>query len=112
MKTFKQELVKCTAQQLEEIYHVWGLDGLSDKGTQKRQDLLLTRVTDPIAGRFVWENLSQDERQVLYRTLGHSARSGTRRDLTQKKSQLSEKSFAHIIASLEQDRKSTRLNSS
>ncbi len=101
MKTFKQELVKCTAQQLEEIYHLWGLDGLSDKGTQKRQDLLLTRVTDPIAGRFVWENLSQDERQVLYRTLGHSARSGTRRDLTQKKSQLSEKSFAHIIASLE-----------
>ncbi len=101
MKMFKQELVKCTAQQLEEIYHLWGLDGLSAKEKQKRQDILLTRVTDPIAGRFVWENLTQDERQVLYRTLGHSARSGTRRDLTLRKSQLSEKSFADVISSLE-----------
>jgi hypothetical protein len=101
MKVFKQELLKFTPQQLVEICHFWGMDGLSDKGTQNRQDVLLTRVKDPIAGRFAWENLSHDERQVLYRILGHSARSGTRRDVTLKKSQLSETAFAAIISSLE-----------
>jgi hypothetical protein len=101
MKMFKQELLKFTPQQLEEICHLWGMDGLSGKGTQNRQDVLLTRVKDPIAGRFAWENLSHDERQVLYRILGHSARSGTRRDITLKKSQLSETAFAAIISSLE-----------
>jgi Helicase conserved C-terminal domain len=101
MKVFKQELLKRTPQQLEEICHLWGMDGLSNKGTQNRQEVLLTRVKDPIAGRFLWENLLHDERQVLYRTLGHSARSGTRLDATMKKSQLSETSFAAVISSLE-----------
>lgn len=101
MKTFRQELVQCTEQQLKEIYHLWGMDGLSDKGGQKRQDVLLKRMADPVAGRFAWEYLSQDECQVLYRLLGHSARSGTRRDVTLKKSQLSEKEFEAVLSSLE-----------
>src|SRR6266700_3946876 len=79
MKKFRQELAECTEQQRVEIYHLWGLDGLSDKGPQKRPDILLKRITDPIAARFVWEHLTPGERQVLYRMLGHSARSGTPR---------------------------------
>jgi hypothetical protein len=100
MKKFRQELAECTEQQQEEIYHLWGMHGLSDKGSQKRQDILLKHIADPIAGRFAWEHLSHDERQVLYRTLGHSARSGTRRDDTLKKSQLPEKTFETILSSL------------
>src|SRR5260370_28542180 len=100
MKKFRQELAECTEQQREEIYHLWGLDGLSDKGPQKRQDILLKRITDPIAGRFVWEHLTPDERQVLYRMLGPSARSGTPRDGILKKSQLPAKTFETILSSL------------
>ncbi|TMD88719.1 MAG: hypothetical protein E6I79_10115 [Chloroflexi bacterium] len=100
MKKFRQELAECTEQQRVEIYHLWGLDGLSDKGPQKRPDILLKRITDPIAARFVWEHLTPDERQVLYRMLGHSARSGTPRDGIQKKSQLPAKAFEIILSSL------------
>ncbi len=101
MKTFKQELVERTPQQLDDIFHLWGMDGLSEKSMQKRLEVLLARIKDPIAGRFVWEYLSRDERQLVYRTLGHSARNGTRRDVILKKSQLPEQSFAEIISSLE-----------
>src|SRR5437899_3051177 len=100
MKTFRQALIQCTTQQLEQIFHLWGMSGLPVKGSQSRQDVLLQRVQDPIAARFVWEYLSPDERQVLYRILGHSARSGTKRDVTLKKSQLSETSFEAVISSL------------
>ena len=100
MKTFRQALIQCTTQQLEQIFHLWGMSGLPVKGPQSRQDVLLRRVQDPIAARFVWEYLSPDERQVLYRILGHSARSGTKRDVTLKKSQLSETSFEAVISSL------------
>ena len=100
MKKFRQELAECTEQQRVEIYHLWGLDGLSDKGPQKRPDILLKRITDPIAARFVWEHLTPDERQVLYRLLGHSARSGTPRDGILKKSQLPAKAFEIILSSL------------
>ncbi len=100
MKKFRQELAECTEQQRVEIYHLWGLDGLSDKGPQKRPDILLKRITDPIAARFVWEHLTPGERQVLYRMLGHSARSGTPRDGILKKSQLPAKAFEIILSSL------------
>jgi hypothetical protein len=102
MKTFRQALIECKPQQLEQIFHLWGMSGMPVKGSPTRQDVLLQRVQDPIAARFVWEYLSPDERQVLYRILGHSARSGTRRDATLKKSQLSETSFEAVITSLKQ----------
>src|SRR6266566_7481062 len=102
MKTFRQALIECKPQQLEQIFHLWGMSGMPVKGSPTRQDVLLRRVQDPIAARFVWEYLSPDERQVLYRILGQSARSGTRRDVILKKSQLSETSFEAVITSLKQ----------
>lgn len=101
MKKFRQELATCTEQQKEEIYHLWAMDGLSEKSPQKRQDILFQRIADPIAGRFAWEHLSYDERQVLYRLLGHSARSGTQRNDILKKSQIPEQTYDTILASLE-----------
>ncbi len=100
MNRFKQELVACTGQQLEQIFHLWGMGGLPDKDLQQRKDVLLRRVKDPIAARFVWEYLHPDERQVLYRILGHSARNGTRRDATLKKSQLTQQRFEAVISQL------------
>ncbi len=100
MKIFKQELAESTPQQLEQIFHLWGMDGVVETTLKNRLDVLLKRVKDPIAARFVWEYLSQDERQVLYRLLGNSARGGIRRDATLKKSQLSEKDFETVLNSL------------
>src|SRR5436305_7766735 len=100
MNTFKQELETQNDQQLEQIFHLWGMSGLPDTGRNKRQDVLIQRVKDPIAARFVWEYLAPDERQILYRILGHSARSGSRRDAILKKSQLSPGAFEAVIANL------------
>src|SRR5947209_13393690 len=99
MNTFKQELEACTDQQRDQIFHLWGMSGPPEKG-RNNQDILLQRVKDPIAARFVWEYLAPDERQVLYRILGHSARGGSRRDAIQKKSQLTTSDFETVIAHL------------
>jgi Helicase conserved C-terminal domain len=100
MNTFRQELVACTDQQLEQIFHLWGMGGLPNSDLQERKNILLQRVKDPIAAHFVWEYLHPDEREVLYRILGHQARNGTRRDLTQKKSQLTPERFEEVIVQL------------
>ncbi|HET7637252.1 MAG TPA: hypothetical protein VFK47_00790, partial [Ktedonobacteraceae bacterium] len=100
MNTFRQELVACTDQQLEQIFHLWGMKGLPNSDLQERKNILLQRIKDPIAAHFVWECLHADERQVLYRILGHQARSGTRRDLTLKKAQLTPQRFDEVIAQL------------
>jgi hypothetical protein len=102
MRTLKQDLGKCTPQQLEQIFHLWGLTGLKEKDAKKRLETLLKRVKETIAARFVWEYLNKNERQVLYRVVGVSARSGARRDVTQRKVLLSDKDFADALASLEQ----------
>jgi hypothetical protein len=102
MPTLKQELGKRTPQALEQIFHFWGLTGLDEKDTKKRLDTLLKRMKEPIAARFVWEYLNKNERQVLYRVVGVSARSGARRDVTQRKVLLSDKDFASVLAALEQ----------
>src|SRR5947209_17056586 len=101
MKTFRQELVRCAPEQLEQIYHLWGMSGLTDTRALSRQDILLQRIKDPIAARFVWEYLSKDERDVLYRLLHHSARAGTRRDMIQQKAQFSEERLTAVITNLE-----------
>ncbi len=101
MKTLRQELVHCTPQQLEQIYHLWGMSGLTDTRSQSRQDILFQRIKDPIAARFVWEYLSEDERDVLYRLLHHSARGGTRREVIQQKAQFSEERLTAVITNLE-----------
>ncbi len=101
MKTFRQELVLCTPQQLEEVYRLWGMRGLTDTRSSSRQDILFQRIKDPIAARFVWEYLSENERDILYQLLHHSARGGTRRDVIQQKAQISPAQLAVAIANLE-----------
>jgi hypothetical protein len=102
MQTLKQELGKRTPQQLEPIFRYWGMTGLNDRDVKKNIDTLLARVKEPIAARFVWEYLSKNERPVLYRVVGVSARSGARRDATQRKALLSDSDYAAVLATLEQ----------
>jgi len=101
MQTLKQNLVDCTPEQLEDIFRLWGMSGLDIKNKlQQRFDILLKRVTNTSAARFVWEYLSQDERVILFRVLAPAARGGARRDVTLRKTGLSAKNFEAAVASL------------
>ena len=101
MQTLKQNLVDCSPEQLEDIFHLWGMSGLNQKNKlQQRFDLLLKRVKEPIAARFVWEYLTQDERVILYRILAPASRGGARRDVTLRKIGLSGKNFEAAVTSL------------
>ena len=97
MQSFKQTVARYSEQELEPIFHLWGMDGLTDSN---RIQLLEQRIKDPIAARFVWEYLSPSECSVLYRTLTTSARSGVRRDATLKKLQMPVERFDATIAAL------------
>lgn len=101
MQTIKQNIVDCSPEQLEDIFHLWGLNGLPKKNTlQQRIELLISRVKDPIAARFVWEALTQNEREILYRCLAPASRGGARREALYKKASLSEKNFEAALTSL------------
>lgn len=101
MPTFKEALVQCPQSELEHIFHLWGMDGITGKS---RTTVLLQRIKDPIAARFVWEYLAPGEASLLYRTLSTSARSGVRRDTTLKKLQMPEERFEAALANLKRDR--------
>lgn len=102
MQTFKQDIVKCTPQQLDAVFNLWGMDSLGKKKLQSRLELLQQRIKDPIAARFVWQALSPDERVVLFYIVNPSRRGGARIDLTLKKSELPQKTFEKVIASLKE----------
>jgi Helicase conserved C-terminal domain len=97
MQSFKQTVARCSEQELAPIFHLWGMDGLTDSNRIK---LLEQRIKDPIAARFVWEYLSPSESSILYRTLTTNARSGVRRDATLKKLQMPVERFDATIAAL------------
>lgn len=101
MQTLKQKLADCSPEQLEDIFHLWGMTGLDAKNKlQQRIELLINRVKDPIAARFVWEYLTENERVILYRVLAPASRGGARRDVLFKKIGLSEKKFEATITLL------------
>ncbi len=102
MQTFKQEIVKCSPQQLDTVFQLWGMDSLGKKKLQLRLDTLQKRVKDPIAARFVWQALSPDERTILFYIINPARRGGARHDMTLKKSGLSQKSFDAALASLKE----------
>lgn len=101
MQTLKQNLPNCSPVQLEDIFHLWGMSGLEAKNKlQQRIELLIKRVKDPIAARFVWEYLTQDEHVIMYRILAPALRGGARCDVLLRKIGLSEKKFEATITAL------------
>lgn len=102
MDTLLQALQKLNMQQCDDIYRLWGMDVTDNASPSARNTLYLQRVKEPLAARFTWEHLSQEERLVLYRVLGHAERSGIERTTVQKKTQLSTEQFQAALDSLEQ----------
>src|SRR5712692_3569226 len=76
MKTLQQVLGEYTEQQLEQIATWWGIGGKPEEGWRNHHGLLVQKMQDSIAARFVWEHLSDDERKVLYNILSFSASNG------------------------------------
>ncbi len=103
MKTLRQVIGDATNGQLATIFRLWVMTGEQDKLSGKQQlEMLTSRMqTNPIAARFVWEQLTDDERQILYRVLPNSARYGVRSSLLLKQTKLSpaqyETALNHLI---------------
>ena len=102
METVLQGLQKLTAQHREDVFHLWGMSDTADKEHTNRAGILLQHVKNPIAARFVWEQLSPTECHVLYQLLGHSERKGVEFATLQAKSHLPLERFAIILTKLEQ----------
>ncbi|MDQ6661890.1 MAG: helicase-associated domain-containing protein [Chloroflexota bacterium] len=102
MKSLNQKLTTCGEQQLEQVMRLWNVNfaAISAKKSKSRQTLLLQTVRDPVAARFVWEALSENERLILYRTVGYQARGGQRYDTLLKKTRLSAPDFDAAVESL------------
>ena len=101
MKTLRQVLGDFTNEQLAPILRLWSMTGEADRGMKHQIDALLKRMPDPIAARFVWENLNADERQILYRLLPPSTRSATEQDNLIKRAQIlpakGETAIQHLV---------------
>ena len=68
MKHLRQALAETSAEQLRQIYRLWGMSKESTESDERLRthvETLLRHVKDPIAARFVWEHLPNDERFVL-----------------------------------------------
>lgn len=102
MRTLQKELAKCTPEQVEQLVHLWGMSGDSATGPKARQIRLLEYMRDTIAGRFVWEHLSANERVLLYRLIVPANRNGIKRDDLQNKAGLSTEAFDAALSTLKQ----------
>lgn len=74
MKTLQQILEDRTDEQFAAILRLWVMTGEPDRRTKQQIDALIKRMQNPIAARFVWEKLTDDERQILYQALQPSTR--------------------------------------
>ena len=101
MKTLRQVLGDITDEQLAPILRLWSMTGEQDKGTKQQVDTLRKRMYDPIAARFAWEQLTNDERQILYRLLPPSTRYEAPQDNLLKRAQLppakGEAAIQHLV---------------
>lgn len=103
MKTLRQVIGDATDEQLAAILRLWVMGGEQEKkGTREQLEQLTNRMqTNPIAARFVWGQLTDDERQILYRVVPPSARYGVRSSSLIKQTKLTparyETALNHLI---------------
>lgn len=101
MKTLRQALGEYTDEQLGQLAQWWGISGTPDEGW-RNNGLLIESMQDPVADRFAWEQLSEDERKVLHNALNFSVSNGTLYDVLLKITRLSEANFEKALVGLKQ----------
>ncbi len=79
MKSLEELLDTCTDEQLRQIYRLWGLSKEADDQHHPAK-IHITRISEltnnPVALRFVWEHLTEDERELFYALLKPHNRNG------------------------------------
>jgi hypothetical protein len=90
MKRLYQALDEATDTQLQDVLRLWSLDGDANEAEARpglsftvgrhavysNDSILISKVQDPIAARFVWEGLSENERLLLHKMVAAAGRSG------------------------------------
>jgi predicted transcriptional regulator len=87
-------------EELQRIANLWGVEPPTTTEAASRQRLELA-IRDPIAARFVWEQLSDSERRVLFAALGPSARNWAPIEQLPEKTNLDEPSIHRVLARLQ-----------
>jgi hypothetical protein len=100
MKTLKQALGEYTEEQLKQLSQWWGIDHYPKEGWRHHHGLLIQSMQDPVAIRFAWEQLSEDERKVLHNVLNFSASSGALHNVILKLTRLTEDNFEKALTTL------------
>lgn len=102
MKTLRQVLGKCTEEEAQELAQWWGIGDKPAEGWQHHNGMLVQAMQNPVAVRFAWEQLSEDERKVLHTALNFSASEGTLHDVLFKVTRLAEPVFEAAIETLQE----------
>src|SRR6266480_5954854 len=102
MKTLKQSLGEYSEEQLKQLARWWGIGDAPEEGWRHHHGLLIQGMQDPIAVRFAWEQITEDERQVLHNLLNFSASNGVLRDVILNISRLTEANFEQALTILKQ----------
>lgn len=88
---------------LVRIATLWGITSTKYPDDATLCQDLIKRMADPIAARFVWEQLNEEERSILWECLGKRIRnSGCHRETVFVRSGLSGEAFDTLVSSLEQ----------
>ena len=102
MKTWKQALAEYSEAQLKQLAHWWGIGEAPEEGWRLHYGLMIQRMQDPIAVRFAWEQINEDERKLLHNMLNFSASNSVLHDVIHKITRLPEDKFEQALATLKQ----------
>jgi hypothetical protein len=102
MKTLKQALGEYSEEQLKQLARWWGIGDTPEEGWRHHHGMLIQYMQDPIAVRFAWEQISEDERKVLHNLLNFSASNGVLRDVIINITRLPEANFEQALTTLKQ----------
>ena len=102
MKTLRQAFAEHSEEELEQLARWWGIGDTPEEQWRNNPGLLIQKMQDPVAARFVWEHLSEDERKLLHNTLSFSASNGILRNVLLTLTHLPQDRFASALATLEE----------
>ncbi|HYX48274.1 MAG TPA: hypothetical protein VE843_00920, partial [Ktedonobacteraceae bacterium] len=100
MKTLKQALAEYSEEQLKQLAAWWGIGDSPEEGWQHHYGLFIQRMQDPIAVRFAWEQINEDERKVLHNLISFSASNGVLHDVLHKITRLPQANFEQALTTL------------
>lgn len=104
MNTLREAITACSDTQLRHIYQRWGMSSQANDATSPAHaaiNTFLERVTDPIAARFVWPTLTEEQSQTLFYLVSPPARNGITLPTVQRRVPL-EAALPRVLESLKE----------